>query len=167
MPRPSDVGVGTACLIYKVIGSKFEILLMKRQGAHCADQWAVPGGWLDRPDETTSGAVCREVSEETGIILEKSKINHYQWTTEGHPDIGCRSVTLYHTVELPDGQKAQIMEPHKCSEMRWVHSDELHDFMMSETLFPGLDSVLADFCYGLSMTLIHAPEEESESEGEE
>jgi len=164
MPRPSDVGVGTACLIYKVIGSKFEILLMKRQGAHCADQWAVPGGWLDRPDETTSGAVCREVAEETGIILEKSLVCHYKWTTEDHPSIRCRSVTLYHTAKLPDGQTPQIMEPHKCSEMRWVGFSELVSLMKIEPMFPGLDSVLADFCIGLSMTLIHAPEEESESE---
>jgi len=163
MPRPNDVGVGTACIIYKVIGRKFQVLLMKRQGAHCAGQWAVPGGWLDRPDETTSGAVCREVAEETGITLEESKVHHYQWTTEDHPDIGCRSVTLYHTTQVPPDQVPQIMEPNKCTEMRWVGYSELLEFVKSEPIFPGLARILNDFCYGLSMVIIHAPEE-SESE---
>jgi 8-oxo-dGTP pyrophosphatase MutT (NUDIX family) len=162
MPRPSDVGVGTACIIYKIVGRKFEVLFMKRQGAHCAGQWAVPGGWLDRPDETTQAAVCREVEEETGLILEKSKVHQYQWTTEDHPSIGCRSVTLYHTVELPDGQEPQIKEPHKCSEMRWVGFDELTHYVKGEPMFPGLDKILIDFYYGLSMMLIHSTKEEGE-----
>jgi 8-oxo-dGTP diphosphatase len=167
MPRPSDVGVGTACIIYKITGHEFQVLLMKRQGAHCAGQWAVPGGWLDRPDETTETAVCREIAEETGLTLEESLVYHYKWTTEDHPSIGCRSVTLYHTAKLPDGQTPQIMEPHKCSEMRWVGFSELVSLMKIEPMFPGLDSILVDFCYGMTMMSIHAPEEESESESEE
>ena len=166
MPRPSDVGVGTACIVYKITGRKFQILLMKRQGAHCAGQWAMPGGWLDRPDETTEAAVCREIAEETGLTLEESLVYPYKWTTEDHPSIGFRSVTLYHGVELPDGQTPKIIEPHKCSEMRWVGYTELFEIMKSEPMFPGLAEVLGDFCYGLSMTLIHNTEEE-EDDGEE
>ena len=62
MSRPSDVGVGVAVLLV----CRGHILLGQRTGAHGADEWCFPGGWIDRTDTSVDAAAIREVREETG-----------------------------------------------------------------------------------------------------
>lgn len=133
MPRSLDVGVGTAVLILNDLG---QLLILKRAGAHWADYWSVPGGWIDRPDNSTESALIREVEEEVGLLLRVA--TKYTWSTEDNPEIGCRTVTLYHIA--PAGTWSgtpKIMEPTKCSEIRWVYRNEL-----PEKTFPGLREVV-------------------------
>ena len=136
MPRPNDVGVGTAVLIFD---KQRRVLLGKRKGAHRAGYWSAPGGWLDRPDESTVKAVVREAYEETGLVL-RSAIQ-FDWTTEDHPELECRTVTLYH-VAWPHHYSGEprVMEPNKCEEWGWFQLDEL-----PSPLFPGLYDALEEF----------------------
>jgi 8-oxo-dGTP diphosphatase len=135
MPKPNDVGVGTALII---ISPKGEILLGKRKGSHAAGNWSVPGGWLDRDDKTTAHAVVREVAEETDLIFQPSDVHSMLWTTEDHPDF--RSVTLYHYIELQHEVFPRTREPHKCEGWQWFPLQEL-----PSPLFPELDKAIDHF----------------------
>jgi 8-oxo-dGTP diphosphatase len=136
MPRPNDVGVGTAALIIR--GGK--VLLMKRQGSHATGLWAVSGGWIDRTDKNLVLAVKREVREEVGLEVLVDPPEPVSVTTEDHPDF--RSVTLYYRC-YTDGKAAQIMEPTKCSQVEWFTWEEIRNFRENQ-LFPGLYNVLMD-----------------------
>lgn len=136
MPRSPDVGVGTAVLIFNDQG---QLLLMKRAGAHWADHWSVPGGWLDRTDTSSEQAVIREAFEEVDLCL--SRADRFTWTTEDNPEIGCRTITLYHMAGPESwAGEPRIMEPHKCSELHWVYRDQL-----PEKMFPGSREVIQNF----------------------
>jgi 8-oxo-dGTP diphosphatase len=133
MPRPNDVGVGTALI---VLNEKQEILLGKRKGAHRAGHWCCPGGWIDRSDTSTSDAVIREALEEAGLTVHI--VSHLGWTTEDHPELGVRTITLYHFAE-PDHWEgeASVMEPDKCEEWGWFPLNDLPD-----PLFPGIEGMV-------------------------
>ena len=133
MPRPNDVGVGVALI---VLNEKREILLGKRKGAHRAGHWAFPGGWIDRPDQSTLVTCQREALEEAGLTVHKAQ--QFHWTTEDHPEIEARGVTLYHVSH--DYQWAgvpKVMEPHKCEKWEWFPLSDL-----PEPLFPGLSEAV-------------------------
>lgn len=131
MPKPNDVGVGTALFILNEAGM---ILLGLRAGAHRANTWCCPGGWIDRPDETTDLSAVREALEEAGLTVDGNCTIHLCWTSEDHPELGVRTITLYH-VALPGSWSGTPtrMEPHKCSEWRWFALENL-----PENLFPGV-----------------------------
>lgn len=135
MPRPDDVGVGTAALIIR----DGKVLLLKRQGSHAAGLWAVPGGWIDRSDYNLVKAVKREVLEEIGTECLVSHPEPVAVTTEDHEDF--RSVTLYFQCYVYD--EPEIMEPTKCSQIEWLTWEEIRNFCESQ-LFPGLYNVLMD-----------------------
>jgi len=130
MPRPNDVGVGTAIFI---LNEKGQILLMKRKGAHAAGTWQVPGGWVDRENKTLFSAIAREAAEETGLTIWKAA--QVGTSTEDHKDLGARSVTVYF-VSHPNQWEGEptILEPHKAAELEWFYLNSL-----PSPLFPALD----------------------------
>ncbi|MDB4277993.1 NUDIX domain-containing protein [Deltaproteobacteria bacterium] len=133
MPKPDDVGVGTAMVVLNAEG---EILLGKRKGAHRAGHWSFPGGWLDRADTETAHAAIRETLEETGIVVRKA-VQHI-WVTEDHPSIQTRTVTLYHITRAGEWSgDPMVMEPDKCEVWRWFRLDDL-----PSPLFPGLQGAI-------------------------
>ena len=133
MPRPSDVAVGTAIIL---LNDQNQVLLGKRRGAHAAGCWSLPGGWLDRSDSATADAVVREAWEETGITAHSCQ--KLTWTTEDHPELGCRTVTLYHIARSYQWSGVpELREPHKNEGWHWFDLDKL-----PEPLFPGLAGIL-------------------------
>ena len=129
MPKPDDVGVGTALI---VINSEGLILLGLRKGAHRAGHWSCPGGWLDREDKTTEEAVIRETLEETGLVVKGA--SHVCWTSEDHPEMGVRTITLYHVSANSRWEGTpEVIEPNKCERWDWFHPTEL-----PSPLFPGI-----------------------------
>ena len=136
MPRPNNVGVGTALLIFN---RDRKVLLGKRKGAHRAGCWAPPGGWLDRPDVSTEEAVIRETFEETGLVVRFAE--RFFWTTEDQPELGARTVTLYHLARPHDWSGTpEVREPNKCDEWRWFALDDLPGPM-----FPGVGEALDEY----------------------
>jgi len=53
-------------VIFRMVGSELEVLLVKRRRAPYAGRWALPGGFKE-PDETLLAAARRELAEETGL----------------------------------------------------------------------------------------------------
>lgn len=97
-----------------------EVLLMKRKAAHGNDTWAPPGGKLEL-GETFFECARREALEELGILIQEIKIigitndifspdNHY--------------ITV-HTLATHYSDQPRIMEPDKCSEIRWFAFNNL------------------------------------------
>jgi 8-oxo-dGTP pyrophosphatase MutT (NUDIX family) len=152
MPRPDDVGVGVALLLlWPAPAGRGRVLLGLRKGAHAAGVWAPPGGWLDRSDTSTWAAAQRELWEETGLELTRPPVP-FAWTTEDHPELGVRTVTLYHLVRisaLPVGlynvlqlQEPPVREPDKCERWAWFSCEDLPD-----NLYPGLREAIEQLPY--------------------
>lgn len=118
MPRPSDVGVGTAVVIFN---PQHQVLLGKRKGSHSAGHWAVPGGWIDATDRSTAESAIREVEEETGIKLQG--LHESIWTTEWHEDGQFRTVTLWFFAFT--SEEASVKEPYKCEAWCWFDPKDL------------------------------------------
>ena len=136
MPKPNDVGVGVAIVL---LSEDDKVLLLQRRGSHRQGCWAVPGGWVERSDTTLESAAIREAQEETGISVQRCYFLCH--TTEDHPEIGIRSVTMY-MISFPGDWTgtATILEPNKCSDMRWFSLVKAN--ALPENMFPGLDEAL-------------------------
>lgn len=113
--------VGVAVLVRRAEDGA--LLMMRRKGSHGAGTWSVPGGRLER-DETVAECAARELAEEAGIRAAASRMRPVGWT---YTDMGDGGVwlTLYMLLDHPvDGDACRLMEPEKCSAMRWVPRDE-------------------------------------------
>lgn len=129
MPRPPDVGVGTAVLLVRGNPQGGDVLLGLRKGAHGAGCWSAPGGWIDRSDKTIEDACAREVLEETGIVINSHPrvLHPVLQTTADYPDYGFRTVTLFYATFVAAFHFGEGLaykpplprEPDKCVEWRW------------------------------------------------
>ena len=63
------------------------------------------------------------------------------WTTEDQPELGARTVTLYHLARPHDWSGTpEVREPNKCDEWRWFALDEL-----PSPMFPGVGEALDEY----------------------
>jgi 8-oxo-dGTP diphosphatase len=144
MPRPDNVGVGVAVLVYD--RRKRKILLLQRKGAHAEGTWACPGGWVDFEDESPEAACLRELKEELDLFTDQKSIKLYTVVSENHLDAGFKSVTLYYILDWNNGAYnvpvnfPQVVEPDKSSDIKWISLNDL-----PSPLFPALDRVLKTF----------------------
>lgn len=137
MPKPHDVGVGTAvCLVDK----NRRMLMLRRKGAHAEGALSWPGGWMDRDDPSLFEAVKRETAEEVGIILRRA--TQVKAFTSDHPDLGFRSVTVVFLAwqGLDWDEEPQNLEPDKCSELVWVPLQA--DLDQYRPLFPSIEEAI-------------------------
>lgn len=115
MQKNARVGVGV--FIFK--NGKF--LMGQRRGSHGADTWAVPGGHLEFGENFEETAE-REVMEETGLKIKNIRFGAV--TNDHFKDEDKHYVTVWLLSDWASG-KEKIMEPHKCSSMRWFDFDSL------------------------------------------
>lgn len=111
------VRVGIGVFIFK--DGKF--LMMKRKGAHGAGTWAPPGGHLEF-NESFEDTARREVMEETGLTIKNVRfgaVTNDIFATENK-----HYVTIWLMTDYADG-KERILEPEKCTDMKWCSFDEL------------------------------------------
>lgn len=133
MPKPNDVGVGT---MVALVDDSGRILMIRRKGAHAAGLWSCPGGWLDRSDQSLLAGVQREALEEVGITIHSA--HQVGATTEDHPDLGIRSVTICFVSRSWEWSGTPVnREPEKCAELKWFSRTGYPD-----NLFPALPEAL-------------------------
>jgi 8-oxo-dGTP pyrophosphatase MutT (NUDIX family) len=119
--RPK-VGVG---VLVRRNGGR-ELLMGLRKGAHGAGTWSVPGGHLEAGERIVQAAV-RELVEETGLVpsapqsSEVALLDEYTYVDMGP---GRAYVTLYAAVDFYDHVEAELREPDKIAEFRWVSKGE-------------------------------------------
>ncbi|MEZ4639712.1 MAG: NUDIX domain-containing protein [Caldilineaceae bacterium] len=100
-----------------------EILLSQRFNTGFGDGWySFVAGHVEEGESSTQTAV-RESLEEAGIGIVQSDLR-YVHTLHRFTDDGLVYFDLFFTVESWQGTPS-VMEPHRCSEMRWAAFDAL------------------------------------------
>jgi 8-oxo-dGTP diphosphatase len=103
--------IGVAVLVQR----DGRVLLGRRQGAHGADSWALPGGHLEF-GETIEACARRELLEETGLDLRSMAAGPY--TNDLFEAEGRHYVTLF-VLATVDAGEPRVMEPDKCAGWGW------------------------------------------------
>ena len=99
-----------------------KLLLQKRcNNEYCSQMYAVPGGSVEE-GESVLKTIVREAEEELGIkLLEKDLVvKHVMHLKSSHGEF----IHFFVEANLWDGEP-EIMEPNKCSELKWFPLDAL------------------------------------------
>lgn len=116
--RP-EIGVGV------LVVRDGKILLSKRLKKYGYGKLALPGGHVEWMEDFRDTAV-REVLEETGIRLRKSRVRDLRvFSEEVHPKLGKHYVTFYLIAKMPKGQEPKDLEPHKHGPWGWYDPFDL------------------------------------------
>jgi len=102
--------------------NKGQILVMKREGSH-APYWSIPGGKLELGETFEKGA-AREVKEEIDINVEDLKVIAVTNNLKTYAAEGAHFISIILLAKAFKG-KPIIMEPDKCTELRWVDPHNL------------------------------------------
>ncbi len=68
--KPQNI---STCIIFRKINDKIEVLLVKRGSKPNVGSWCIPGGHLEK-NENSLDAAIREIKEETNINLNKNNL---------------------------------------------------------------------------------------------
>lgn len=113
------VGVGA------VVIHEARLLMVRRDGAHGAGSWSVPGGWIELWEHPAQAAE-RETLEETGVFVHASAT--YGWSDAFHishePTV--HAITLWIECKYSAGTP-RVTEPDKCPEVAWIPLSEVTD----------------------------------------
>jgi len=124
MPRPQDVGVGIASILFN---EKGEILLGWRKKNKV---WSFPGGWVEKKDKALLHAGRRETFEEVGITIRRMTL--LRASTEIIPGDEHRSVTLWYYSDDKDWHgDVENKEPEKHSDWKFFDLDALPTPLMA------------------------------------
>jgi 8-oxo-dGTP diphosphatase len=116
MDKP-NVRVGVGVFVFK--DGKF--LVQKRQGAHGAGTWSLPGGHLEH-GESFEDTARREVLEETGMTIKGVQFGGV--TNDIFELEGKHYVTIWMVSDWEAGEVVN-MEPEKCTVQMWCDFDNL------------------------------------------
>lgn len=133
--------VGVGIMILRRLEGRTEVLLGRRHEdptkadseLHGEGTWTMPGGKLDF-QETLLDGIYREALEETGIKINKEKLNIISVADDMSADN--HYVTVGFLCEDFDGEP-KIMEPEEITEWRWYNLDNL-----PERVFPPSQKVI-------------------------
>lgn len=123
-----------------VINEKKEVLLVKRAVSHNFGKFTIPGGFLDR-DENTMQATLRELKEETGYsgeILSLFRIND----NPNRPKEDRQNVDVLYAVKITGGKPTLNEE---VSEIRWFSKNAIPG--EEEFAFDHRETILLYFQY--------------------
>lgn len=131
------VRCGTCCIPRRWVGNGYEVLLLKRTGAHGAGTWSVPGGWIEY-GEAPRMAAARELGEEVGLRVRPEFLDQVGVTSDLFKEEGKHCLTVWFAAFVGDVEP-RICEPDKATELRWVD----HRGPLPEPLFLPLQNYLA------------------------
>lgn len=55
-----------------ILNDKGQVLAVSRKDDH--NDFSLPGGWVDTKDDSLEMAICREIKEETGLIVKPTNL---------------------------------------------------------------------------------------------
>ena len=105
-----------------VVNKLGQVLILKR-ASHSAtypNHWNFPGGSLDE-GETPSEAAIRELRGETGLMVSKPYLNHFETRT-------LPKITIYYFIT--GEYQGQVAINSESSDYKWVSLKELEEFNM-------------------------------------
>ena len=105
-----------------VVNKMGQVLILKRASHSAAypNHWNFPGGSLDE-GETPSEAAIRELREETGLMVSKPYLNHFETRT-------LPKITIYYFIT--GEYQGQVAINSESSDYKWVSLKELEEFNM-------------------------------------
>jgi 8-oxo-dGTP diphosphatase len=105
-----------------------EVLLLQRQNTGFEDgKWSVVAGRIDGGEEVISAAI-REAREESGVEISPNDIKVVG--VMHRKNIDSEWIDFFLKVASWTGQITNA-EPHKCTELKWFHLNDLPDNMIS------------------------------------
>ncbi|SCG14832.1 8-oxo-dGTP diphosphatase [Micromonospora echinofusca] len=136
--QPPRIGIG----VFVLRNGRF--LMGLRKGAHGQGTWSLPGGHLEH-GESFDEAAQREVWEETGVEIRNTRFGAI---TNDLFEERLHYVTIWMVSDFHHGV-AEVREPDKFTDLRWVGTDDLPDplfhpwrQLLGQT---DLDSLLRDY----------------------
>jgi ADP-ribose pyrophosphatase YjhB (NUDIX family) len=114
--------------VYVIFRRQEEILLLKRWNTGFEDgNYSLVSGHLDG-DEPVTVAAAREAEEESGVTINPTdlKVVHVMHRCSPEQGQNFEYVDFYLEASQWQGEPT-IMEPDKCSELRWCDQGELPD----------------------------------------
>jgi len=110
------------------------VLLHRQDNAREGNTWGVPAGKLKTGEELIGG-MAREIKEETGIIIENSKLNYFKKIYVKYPTYDF----IYHILHTAlDGQREVKINPREHKNYVWVTPKEA----LSMNLIQDLDACI-------------------------
>lgn len=150
LPGVDHIGVGVGAVIVDARGFVF----LARRGEAARNErgrWEFPGGSVQF-GETLAGALGREIQEEFGVdidVIELINVADHIIAAEGQhwvsPGFLCR---------IRSGEP-RILEPDKCSEIRWVPYGELGGYDLTGASRQTFLGLLAK--YGTGSLIVRTP----------
>jgi len=117
MPPDPQVHTGVSAIVHRPADGA--LLMVQRTGtALYADgrgSWCVPGGWLDF-GETPRLAACREVLEETGVVVVAERDLGFVCNPS---DDGARTIVTLMIGCRYVSNEPIVTEPEKCGRVEW------------------------------------------------
>lgn len=121
---PASLKPYVACnvLVIRKLEGRQQVLLSRRLAGYGKGTYILPGG-KQRPDESLQSCAARELKEETGIRMLKSKpVSLHSTRLPGKP----RVISVGALVEEEDCEgKPQRLEPNQNTEWQWFDLDDL------------------------------------------
>lgn len=107
--------------VYLILVKSNRILLLKRQNTGYQDgKYGLPAGHLE-DNETLTGGLYREISEEIGINLDKKSVKLVHVMHRREADI---RIDFFYTIGKYKGKPVNN-EPEKCQEIKWFPISKL------------------------------------------
>lgn len=131
-PRPA---VAVDLVVFQTEGNNRKVLLILRKNEPFADQWALPGGFLDE-GETLEQAAERELMEETGVSCDCLK-QLGAWSNVDR-DPRTRVISVSFLAEIAANQNPVAADDAK--DARWFEINDLpklafdHDEMIDRAI---------------------------------
>lgn len=116
-PKPS---LTADCVVLRVVGQAFEVLLIQRGKEPFQGSWALPGGFVN-PGEEPIEAATRELDEETGISLSTEPVLVGVFGKPGRDPRGW-VVSVAYAIDLTEVEVA-VKAGDDASEARWLPLD--------------------------------------------
>ncbi len=134
-PQPSKPLVGVAVFLLSPSHPN-RFLLGKRLGSHGSGTWALPGGHLEL-NESFETCTARELREETGLSVDKTKLKFLTTTNDVMPG-NKHYVTIFMVGQLSEedvksGKEPAVMERDKCEGWEWVNWGEMVEIARAKT----------------------------------
>lgn len=107
------------------------VLLIERGGDYGRGLWALPGGFLDQ-DESLLECVLRELSEETGLMLNKHQLKDRQVFDAPERSLRGRTVTTVFYFELVGDSLPTVNAGDDANRAFWLPLNQLDGNMMFE-----------------------------------
>lgn len=98
------------------------VLLIKRKNEPYKNQWAFPGGFVEK-DELVKRACQRELHEETGLDIDEKDLSFLDYYDQIDRDPRSRTISFAFTAVTP--ARAEVKGDDDAEEARWFDVQDL------------------------------------------